>query len=114
MLMQIGSFAAGKRHGQGKFTYANGDAYEGSWENDLKHGNGEYIYAKGSKKVGQWVNGNLTGKGQIVHADHIINTSFINSDQIREPLNIKFNNGFEVTTFDPAFAQQYSLQPKSE
>ena len=31
-------------HGAGKYTYANGDTYEGNWENDLRNGLGTYTY----------------------------------------------------------------------
>ena len=31
-------------HGAGRYTYANGDTYEGNWENDLRNGLGTYTY----------------------------------------------------------------------
>jgi radial spoke head protein 1 len=30
----------GKRSGQGNYLYANGDVYEGAWQDDLKNGPG--------------------------------------------------------------------------
>lgn len=50
-LLDLGSFVKGKRHGTGKFLYANGDLYDGQWEGDLKHGQGVYIYASSGSKV---------------------------------------------------------------
>ena len=41
----LGQFFQGKKHGQGKYMYANGDVYEGAWEADLKHGHGVYSFA---------------------------------------------------------------------
>jgi hypothetical protein len=31
-----------KRHGQGTLYYANGDVFNGRWENDMKNGPGVY------------------------------------------------------------------------
>ena len=34
-----------KCNGVGKYTYVNGDTYEGDWENNLRHGHGVYTFA---------------------------------------------------------------------
>ena len=36
----VGDFVNGQRHGLGSYFYANGDLYEGQWENDQKNGQG--------------------------------------------------------------------------
>ena len=34
--------------------YANGESYDGQWENDLKHGFGIMKYADGTTYYGYW------------------------------------------------------------
>jgi len=50
-------------------TYANGDKYEGEWENNLKHGEGTYIWANGDKYEGEWKDGKKHGDGTYTWAD---------------------------------------------
>jgi hypothetical protein len=47
----------GKRIGHGKFTAANGDVYDGEWDEDQKNGNGKQIY----KETGQVYDGAWAG-----------------------------------------------------
>lgn len=42
----VGEFADGAFNGEGKFSYTNGDTYEGEWENDERHGEGTYYNSK--------------------------------------------------------------------
>ena len=35
-----GTYADGKKHGRGTFTWADGSAYDGEWADDLMHGTG--------------------------------------------------------------------------
>lgn len=54
----------GKRHGQGTYTYANGDVYNGEWVDDKKHGQGIYQYRGYPCQLqGVWQNGQLTNGG---------------------------------------------------
>jgi len=46
-----------KIHGQGSFTFANGDNYLGEFKNDKRDGYGVYTNAKGDKYEGEWRNG---------------------------------------------------------
>ena len=46
-----------KSHGEGRIIYANGDVYEGNWENDLPNGEGVMSYFNGNKYDGQWSDG---------------------------------------------------------
>ena len=43
-----------QRHGQGTYTHANGDKYEGGYKNNLMDGQGTYTYANGRKEVGEF------------------------------------------------------------
>jgi len=42
-----GEFRAGRKHGRGVKTWANGDRYEGGFANDQKEGQGTYIWGRG-------------------------------------------------------------------
>ena len=42
-----GEWLDGKRSGQGKMIYVNGDVYEGLFKDDKKNGQGKYIWANG-------------------------------------------------------------------
>ena len=46
-----------QRHGQGAMTYANGDKYEGEWKDDKKHGQGSQTFKDGWEYVGEFRNG---------------------------------------------------------
>ncbi|KAJ3090611.1 hypothetical protein HK102_003202 [Quaeritorhiza haematococci] len=102
-----GAFVKGKRHGYGVFIYANGDVYEGSWEDDLKHGEGVYTFHScGSKKKGSWNKGNLNGPGEIVHADHTISGTFDADGRLQLPANVAFKGNFVCALDDPALLGQ--------
>jgi len=38
-------------------TWANGNRFEGNWENDKPHGHGTFEWADGQKYIGEWVDG---------------------------------------------------------
>ena len=83
-----GDLKDGKRHGNGKYIYQNGDTYEGMWANDKKEGEGiltynndRYTYVGtfindlfngwgtlyvigGEKYEGEWKNGKMEGEGK--------------------------------------------------
>ena len=40
----------GKYHGQGTWTYFNGDKYVGEWKDGKYHGQGTYTFKDGSKE----------------------------------------------------------------
>ena len=42
-----GEFKAGRKHGKGIKTWANGDRYEGEFAEDRKHGTGFYTWGRG-------------------------------------------------------------------
>ena len=49
--------------GRGKFTFDNGDTYEGDWQKDQANGFGCLI-KKDKKYIGEWKNDNQHGAGQ--------------------------------------------------
>ena len=42
---------AGKQHGRGKMTFADGSSYEGEYAEGKKHGKGTYTFASGEADV---------------------------------------------------------------
>ena len=52
-----GQFLKGKKHGYGKFTWADGSYYEGEYKNDQKEGDGRLYNKKGLLiREGTWKN----------------------------------------------------------
>ena len=55
-----GYWENGRRHGEGVFTYPNGDAYSGWWRFGNKEGAGTYLFKEtGMKMTGDWANGEI-------------------------------------------------------
>ena len=51
-------------NGDGVFTYANGDKYDGQWKDGLKHGKGILTCADGDTYNGDWIEDKKEGKGK--------------------------------------------------
>jgi uncharacterized caspase-like protein len=58
-----GMYVSGKRQGLGKQVLANGDRFEGDFDQDLPHGKGVLIMASGDSYEGQIVRGQIEGAG---------------------------------------------------
>jgi len=58
-----GSMRAGKFHGQGTSTWADGSRYEGQWREGEFHGQGTFTGPDGSRYEGQWREGKKHGQG---------------------------------------------------
>ena len=65
----IGEFKSGDPHGQGTYTYVNGDKYVGEFQDDKRNGQGIYTYANGNKYVGEYKDGVSHGQGTFTWAD---------------------------------------------
>ncbi len=50
--MHHGDYVNRNRHGYGVYTWANGNKYEGLWENDEMQGRGVMIFSDGSRREG--------------------------------------------------------------
>ena len=44
LIVTIGQWSNDVRHGYGKYTYANGDSYDGEWDNNIRQGHGTYTF----------------------------------------------------------------------
>lgn len=65
-----GAFVDSKKHGKGRFDWADGSYYEGDFEDGVFHGEGEYYFPDQQKTYyGQFVKGIVSGKGKEVWAD---------------------------------------------
>lgn len=53
----------GKKHGQGTYTYVNGDKYIGEYDNDKKSGQGIYSWSNGNRYEGMYQNDKRNGSG---------------------------------------------------
>ena len=68
----VGEWNNGNMHGQGTFTYSNGDIYEGELKDNKMHGQGTFTYAHGDKYEGGYNYGKFHGQGTITLADGTI------------------------------------------
>ena len=64
-----GEFKDCNRHGQGKMTYADGAVYEGAWEHGERHGQGKLTDADGDVYEGAWENGWCHGQGKYTYVN---------------------------------------------
>lgn len=60
-----GETQAGECHGEGTYTWENGDKYIGEFQNGVMHGHGCYRWSNGDTYVGEWQNNNMHGNGSL-------------------------------------------------
>lgn len=63
-----GSLVKGRRSGQGKIRFANGERYAGGWQDDMPSGWGERWFANGDYYAGEFESGRMEGGGVLVTA----------------------------------------------
>jgi len=63
--MYVGELKMGVFEGKGKLIYKNGDFYEGNWLDDNKEGVGKFTYANGNIYEGNFRLGYMEGKGKL-------------------------------------------------
>ena len=66
--------------GQGIMRYANGGVYEGQWNNGEWHGQGIMTYAIGNVYEGQWNNGQWHGQGKMTSMNGTVYEGIWNND----------------------------------
>lgn len=64
-----GALHAGKRSGQGRFTFLSGDIYEGEWQDDKRCGEGTMTFANGNRYTGSWSDNKCNGTGTMYYSD---------------------------------------------
>ena len=69
-------------NGKGKYTFKNGETYEGDVVNDKFEGKGKYIYEDGKYYIGQWKNNLREGKGILYYSNGNIeyDGNFVNDE----------------------------------
>jgi hypothetical protein len=66
----VGGFRAGRRHGTGSQTYANGSVYMGEWVNNQRHGYGAFQNTEQrTVYVGDWADDAPQGSGVLRDSD---------------------------------------------
>ena len=63
----VGEKKDGKRHGQGKFKWSDGDKYVGEFKDGKPHGQGTLTFPDGRKYVGEWKDGKKHGYGTLTY-----------------------------------------------
>ena len=58
-----------KRSGFGKFTFENGQVFEGNWENHVREGEGRLLLKNGNVLVGNWTRDKLVGTAKVFDAN---------------------------------------------
>eukprot|EP01036_Dinobryon_divergens_P033388 gene33388-43165_t len=64
-----GAFVEDKKQGKGKYTYTSGATYEGDFAQDTKHGQGKYTYASGNIYEGAFLADKKHGRGKVAYAN---------------------------------------------
>ena len=80
-----GEFKDGKAHGQGTYTWPNGNKYVGEHKNGKRHGLGTFTFPNGQKYVGEFKNGNYDGQGTFTHASGRVERGIWKNDELVQP-----------------------------
>ena len=64
----VGEYKDDLFHGQGTYTYANGDQYVGEFKDGLRHGQGTATSAIGDRYVGECKDDLFHGQGTMTYA----------------------------------------------
>lgn len=64
---------AQKKHGFGRYMWADGSMYEGEWSKNKFHGIGKLSYADGGEYTGEWIEDRKNGHGKMRYCGyHVI------------------------------------------
>ncbi|MBQ7552054.1 MAG: hypothetical protein IJT15_01220 [Rickettsiales bacterium] len=81
------------REGHGKYTYENGDVYDGDWKGDVKEGRGTYTYKDLGVYEGEWKKGVREGYGKMTYEDGDVYKGDWKGDVKEGRGKITFKNG---------------------
>ena len=86
-----GEFRAGRKHGRGVKTWANGDRYAGDFVDDKKQGKGQFIWGRGrfegERYDGDWLNDQRNGQGTQRWPNGDVYTGLWTNDTMADPDN---------------------------
>ena len=69
-------------------TYPNGIKYVGEFKDDKRHGQGRYTFKNGDEYdeyIGEWKDGKMHGKGTYLHDDGTLLKGIFENDKFVEP-----------------------------
>eukprot|EP01097_Dermamoeba_algensis_P004418 TRINITY_DN2884_c0_g1_i1.p1 TRINITY_DN2884_c0_g1~~TRINITY_DN2884_c0_g1_i1.p1 ORF type:complete len:381 (-),score=47.64 TRINITY_DN2884_c0_g1_i1:200-1342(-) len=66
LMVYMGDFKAGNKHGFGQLYFNTGAVYEGQWKNGKKNGKGKLTWTSGASYTGDYLEDRRTGKGTYV------------------------------------------------
>jgi hypothetical protein len=98
----VGEFRKGLPHGQGTYTWSNGDVYVGSFKNGKKEGAGELTIKKGDKVIkGYWKDDEYIGIDKFVYKiyfknPNILAARFSRKGAAPDEINFVFQRGGKV------------------
>jgi len=88
-----GIVVKGKKEGQGKYTWVNGDIYSGEWKNDKMNGFGVIKYSTGNEYSGAFIDNLREGQGTIKWFNGETYTGEWKNDQMSGEGSYIFGNG---------------------
>jgi hypothetical protein len=111
----IGMFKDGLPDGKGKYTYSNGNIFNGYWSKGIKNGQGKFVYYIDGKKyiqTGYWKDGKFVGTTNPDEFYRVTNQSGIESYSIKK---IEDNGTQIKISFNSSMAKQvpYDLKIKT-
>lgn len=68
-----GEWKNNQRHGNGRYTWKDGEKYDGSFVDDRREGKGTYTWLSGERYEGIWKNNKREGQGTMFDKDGNIN-----------------------------------------
>ena len=90
-----------------RFTYANGDSYEGLVKNGIAHGSGIYQWADGEVYAGQFENGFKHGIGNYYYTDGSMQSGHWVNDEFRPDLEyLDYHAG--IVSMDGGYWEGYA------
>lgn len=72
------------KSGKGKYTFKNGDIYEGEWKQNNYHGKGTLLYHDGTYFKGLWKNDLKHGQGMLYLKDKVVKQVWKKDQKISE------------------------------
>lgn len=101
-----GNFNQGLPNGKGIMRYTNGDKYLGRWQHGKRSGEGKLIQRNGDSYVGEWAFDKKNGKGRITKKDGTITRGIWENNVLIEVLE---HDTTEATpTYEPSKSQTTS------
>lgn len=88
-----GSFKKGKFTGRGVLHYPDGGLYVGNWRFSLQQGKGRMTEANGTVYFGMWHNGRRHGEGEVIFRDKSSIKAFFAHDKVAGTAEYRFANG---------------------